>query len=294
MREMVLNHASLVPFDEGRTLAWFKDMALGMKSLIDLRVSSLQQGLRMSSKGAATFYSILYGESDAKSNPTAREELQFLMSLGSRTPLLKDFDVDFEDRFRACEEKTLPLEDGKPLLFCALADGIVIGFPSEEVWDRDELTVYFDELLPDARFAESSETIDNLTRSSHAPPIWEPHVAALRRLTDRDEFWNAREEAFSSIKFLPEVEEQLNNLDSTAWTKVTRAFEHMETGNLSNTKRLGGGISEFRLHFGPGYRVYFGQEGSCSLVVLRCGTKQGQNQDIQAARDLWQNYSGGN
>ena len=293
MREMVLNHASLAPFDGGRTLAWFKDMALGMKSLIDLRVCSLQQGLRMSDKGSATIYSILFGESDAMSNPATREELQFLMSLGSRTPLLKDVDDDVEDRFRGCQEKTLPLEDGEPLLFCALTDGVAIGFPSEEVWDRDELTVYFDELLPDARFAESSETIDNLTRPYHAQPIHNRHVEAVRRFADRDALWSARDEVYSSIKFLPEVEGQLTNLDSIAWTKVARAFDHMETGNLLNAKGLGGGISEFRLHFGPGYRVYFGQEGS-SLVVLRCGTKQGQNQDIQAARDLWQNYSGGN
>ena len=102
---MVLNHASLAPFDEGRTLAWFKDMALGMKSLIDLRVSSLQQGLRMSDEGSATIYSILFGESDAMSNPATREELQFLMSLGSRTPLLKDVDDDLEDRFRGAKRR---------------------------------------------------------------------------------------------------------------------------------------------------------------------------------------------
>ena len=289
---MVLNHASLAPHDEGRTLAWFKDMALGMKSLIDLRVCSLQQGLRMSHEGETTLYSMLFSELDGMSNPAIREEIQFLGSLASRRPLLKDVDDDLEDRFLRCQEKTLPQEDGKPLLFCALSDGIAIGFCSDEAWDRDELTVYFEELLPDETVVELSEAVDNLTRPRHAQLICNRHVDVIRRFADRDVLWSARDEVYGSIKFLPEVEGQLSSLDSMAWTRVVKAFDQMETGNLSSAKGLGGGISEFRLFFGPGYRVYFGQDGS-SLVILRCGTKQGQNQDIQVARNLWQAYREG-
>ncbi len=292
MREMVLNHTSLVPFDKRRSLAWFKDMALGMKALIDMQVCSLQQGLRMSHEGETTLYSMLFGELDGMSNPAIREELQFLGSLASRSPLLKDVDDDLEDRFMRCQEKTLPQEDGKPLLFCALSGGIAIGFCSDEAWDRDKLTVYFEELLPDETVAELCETVDNLTRPSHAQVIYSRHVDDLRRFADRAVLWSARDELFSSLKFLPEVEGQLMDLDSTAWVRVAKAFDQMESGNLSSAKGLGGGISEFRLFFGPGYRVYFGQEGS-SLVILHCGTKQGQNQDIQAARNLWQTYREG-
>ena len=287
-----MNHASLGPFEEGRTLAWLRDMALGMKSLIDLRVCSLQQGLRMSSEGCAVFHSMLYGESIAVSNPGTRDEFEFLMTLGSMVPLLKDADDDLIDRISRCEEKTLPPEDGQPLLFCALTDGIAVGFPSEEVWGRDELTVHFEELLPDDTFEEASETIDNLTRSSHAQSIYERHLESLRKLEDRDALWNEREEAYNNIKFLPQVEEQIEALDSIAWTRVARALGSIQTGSMMNAKGLGGGVSEFRLHFGPGYRVYFGQYEDC-FVILRCGTKNGQSQDILAARNLWQNYRGG-
>ena len=289
---MVLNHASLGPFEEGRTLAWLRDMALGMKALIAMRVCSQHQGLGMSIKGNDALYSILSLRPEAWSNPEMREEFLFLMDFGTKMPLLRDADDDLRDRFGRCEAKSLPPEDGEPLLFCALTDGIAVGFPSEEVWDRDELTVYIDELLPDASFAVSSETIDNLTRPDHVHAIHSRHVEALRRFADRDVLWSARDEVYGSIKFLQEVEGQLSSLDSMAWTRVVKAFDQMETGNLSSAKGLGGGISEFRLFFGPGYRVYFGQEGS-SFVILRCGTKQGQNQDIQVARNLWQTYREG-
>ena len=291
MREMVLNHASLTPFVEGRTLAWLRDMAIGMKALIELRVCSRQQGIRMSEEGCAIFQSILFGQSGAASSPSMREELQFLMILGTRTPLIREADADLEDRFGRCQEKSLPPKDGEPLLFCALTDGIAVGFPSEEVWNGDELTVHFEELLPDDSFEEASENIDNLTRSSHAQRIHERHMDSLRKLEDRAALWNARAEAYSSIKFLSVVERQIEALDSIAWTKVVRAFDSLQAGNLSSAKGLSGGISEFRLFFGPGYRVYFGQERS-SFVILRCGTKQSQNHDIQVARDLWNSYRG--
>ena len=289
---MVLNHASLSPSDEGRTLAWLRDMALGMKALIAMRVCSLQQGFRMNNEGCAVFQSILFGQSGATSNPNMREELQFLMILGTRTPLISDADADLEDRFGRCEAKSLPPEDGEPLLFCALTDGIAVGFPSEEVWARDELTVHFEEFLPDDTFEEASETIDNLTRSSHAQSIYERHLESLRKLEDRDALWNARGEAYSSIKFLPQVEEQIEALDSIAWTRVVRALSSIQTGSMMNAKGLGGGVSEFRLHFGPGYRVYFGQYDDY-FVILRCGTKNGQSQDILVARNLWQTYREG-
>ena len=292
MRDMVLNHVSIAPFDERRTLAWLRDMALGMKALIAMRVCSQHQGLGMSVKGNDALYSILSLRPDAWSNPEMREEFLFLMNFGTKMPLLRDVDDDLKDRFGRCEAKSLPPEDGEPLLFCALTDGIAVGFPSEEVWGRDELTVHFEELLPDDTFEEASETIDNLTRSSHAQSIYERHLESLRKLEDRDALWNEREEAYNNIKFLPQVEEQIEALDSIAWTRVARALGSIQTGSMMNAKGLGGGVSEFRLHFGPGYRVYFGQYEDY-FVILRCGTKNGQSQDILAARNLWQNYRGG-
>ena len=64
----------------------------------------------------------------------------------------------------------------------------------------------------------------------------------------------------------------------------------METGNLSNVKGVGGGVLEFRLHFGPGYRVYLGRDGDVLIVLLGGGTKVRQQRDIEDARELWQDY----
>ena len=292
MRQMVLNHASIVDSDPDHAPEWLKDVALGLRELITTGVSSLNQGLRMSEKGCAVYYSMLYGESDARRMPDTRDEFEFLAGLAAQVPLLRDNDDDLKDRFSRCQEKSLSPEDGNPLLFCVFTEGIAVGFPSDRIWDCDEVTVRFDELLPEDAIEESCETIDNLTRSTHATLIHQRHMSAQRQVTSPNAFWNAREEAFRNLKFIPEVGGQLTNLNSTAWSKVTKALNRMEIGNLSNIKGVGEGLLEFRIHFGPGYRIYFG-DGGGMLVILRCGTKQSQNQDITEARRLWQQFKRG-
>ncbi len=64
----------------------------------------------------------------------------------------------------------------------------------------------------------------------------------------------------------------------------------MERGNFSNTKRVGAGVSEYRIDFGPGYRVYFGKDGDTLIIPLGGGTKKRQRRNIEAARDLWREY----
>ena len=62
------------------------------------------------------------------------------------------------------------------------------------------------------------------------------------------------------------------------------------TGNLSNTKRVGGGIQEYRIDFGPGYRIYFGRDGERLVILLGGGTKKRQRDDIHRAQNLWADY----
>lgn len=79
-------------------------------------------------------------------------------------------------------------------------------------------------------------------------------------------------------------------LDGSAAANVTVALLRMEGGNLSNAKSVGGGLMEYRIDWGPGYRIYFGQDGA-ELVILLCGgTKQRQAADIDAARGRWADY----
>ena len=60
--------------------------------------------------------------------------------------------------------------------------------------------------------------------------------------------------------------------------------------NLSNAKGIGGGILEYRIDFGPGYRVYFGKDGEALVILLGGGTKKHQQRDIDAAKIYWKNY----
>jgi putative addiction module killer protein len=79
-------------------------------------------------------------------------------------------------------------------------------------------------------------------------------------------------------------------LNVTAAAKVAVALYRLEQGNLSNTKSVGKGVFGYRIHFGPGYRVYFGQDGETLVILLAGGTKKRQNQDIQQAQRRWADY----
>ena len=50
------------------------------------------------------------------------------------------------------------------------------------------------------------------------------------------------------------------------------------------------GVFEYRIDFGPGYRIYFGKDGPDIVILLGGGTKKRQSQDIQAAKISWRDY----
>ncbi|ADE16975.1 addiction module killer protein (plasmid) [Nitrosococcus halophilus Nc 4] len=81
-----------------------------------------------------------------------------------------------------------------------------------------------------------------------------------------------------------------DKLNAQAAAKVATALIRMAQGNLSNVKGVGAGVFEYRIDFGPGYRVYFGKEGDRLIILLGGGTKQRQQKDIEAAQTLWAAY----
>ena len=82
----------------------------------------------------------------------------------------------------------------------------------------------------------------------------------------------------------------LNKLETTAARKVRTALARFETGNMGDVKPVGQGVSERRITFGPGYRVYFGQDGDRLVILLCGGTKKRQSKDIEQAKAFWDNY----
>jgi putative addiction module killer protein len=81
-----------------------------------------------------------------------------------------------------------------------------------------------------------------------------------------------------------------NGLGAQAAAKVTMALTRIEQGNLSNMKGVGAGVHEFRIDFGPGYRVYLGRDGEHLVILLGGGSKSRQQNDIAAAQARWVDY----
>ncbi|MBT2968928.1 MAG: addiction module protein [gamma proteobacterium symbiont of Ctena orbiculata] len=75
-----------------------------------------------------------------------------------------------------------------------------------------------------------------------------------------------------------------DRLNVAAAVKVTTAVHRMEQGNFSNVKGVGAGVYEYRIDFGPGYRIYFGKDGDRLVILLAGGTKKRQDADIAAAK----------
>ncbi len=80
------------------------------------------------------------------------------------------------------------------------------------------------------------------------------------------------------------------DLDAVAAAKITVALARIAQGNLSNVKGVGQGVLEYRMDFGPGYRVYFGRDGEVLVVLLAGGTKKRQQRDIEDAQTRWASY----
>jgi putative addiction module killer protein len=80
------------------------------------------------------------------------------------------------------------------------------------------------------------------------------------------------------------------DLDSLAQAKVAIALSRLQGGNMSNVKGIGEGVCELKLDWGPGYRVYFGQDGKTIVILLCGGTKKRQSLDSATAKVLWANY----
>jgi putative addiction module killer protein len=75
------------------------------------------------------------------------------------------------------------------------------------------------------------------------------------------------------------------SLGAAAAAKVTTALRRLKLGDFSNVKGVGAGVLEYRIDFGPGYRVYFGKDGDAVVILLCGGTKKRQDRDIAMAHD---------
>jgi putative addiction module killer protein len=84
-------------------------------------------------------------------------------------------------------------------------------------------------------------------------------------------------------------EHWFEKLDGGTRARITVSLERVEAGNFSAAKGIGN-ISELRLNFGSGYRIYFGKDGDMLVILLAGGTKNRRQNDIERARVLWREY----
>jgi|SRR6476620_1177172 putative addiction module killer protein len=84
-------------------------------------------------------------------------------------------------------------------------------------------------------------------------------------------------------------EEWFDSLHHQAAAKVSTATKRIEAGNTSNIKWIST-IGEYRIDWGPGYRIYLAKDGDRLIVLLGGGTKKGQQSDIDRAKALWAEY----
>jgi putative addiction module killer protein len=78
--------------------------------------------------------------------------------------------------------------------------------------------------------------------------------------------------------------------DKRSRAVIASRLLRIKSGNFGDVKPLASGVFEFRIHFGPGYRIYFAEVDDILVVVLCGGDKSTQSQDIKTAIALWERY----
>lgn len=77
--------------------------------------------------------------------------------------------------------------------------------------------------------------------------------------------------------------------DSRAQRRIQARIDRLEIGNPGDVKPVGVGVSEMRIDYGPGYRVYYIQQGMTVVILLAGGDKRTQSRDIATALELARN-----
>ena len=86
------------------------------------------------------------------------------------------------------------------------------------------------------------------------------------------------------------LSEWMERQNKQVYGTIMTRLERVEMGNLGDHRGVGEGVFELRIDLGPGYRVYFGEDGERLVILLIAGTKRTQRRDIEAAKQFWRNY----
>ncbi len=84
--------------------------------------------------------------------------------------------------------------------------------------------------------------------------------------------------------------EWMTSLDGKVQTIVESRLNRIRLGNMGDVKPIGGGMHEFRIDYGSGYRIYFGNAGGRVILLLVGGGKSSQQKDIKKATEYWREF----
>lgn len=85
--------------------------------------------------------------------------------------------------------------------------------------------------------------------------------------------------------------EWIDSLDKISQARVYSYIDRVVAGGgRKNVRSLGSGVYEIKVDYGPGYRIYFGEDGNTVILILLGGNKKSQAKDIELAKDYWRKY----
>ena len=244
MREMVLNHASIVAFNKHEIFDWLDDIATGIAKLrsnciVSDVLRTARQFHEISCLPNLTLQQALH---ELTKQPTSRDRSIFLLRLATYSPLIENLDFELIDRFHSVESEVphIDAKDGEPLVLCAITNSVSLGFPSNG-WDSSTLTVQFQELLDNGEFSSTEEVIDNIARTTHAIVLVHRHTQYnLSGIENWKDFWDKRSSVYPDLMFGKDVESQLDQIPpdllETVAEKVWKINESAQKWKLEKTK----------------------------------------------------------
>jgi putative addiction module killer protein len=97
-------------------------------------------------------------------------------------------------------------------------------------------------------------------------------------------------ELYETKRGISPFDDWLDTLDAQARYRIQTRLRRVGLGNFGNYKALDEGISEFKLDFSPGFRIYFSPTGPNKILILLAGTKRTQKRDIEKAKAYLEDY----
>jgi len=295
--EMVLNDLSLTSPVSERGVA--RKM---MTDLIDVLVIARESGVKVL-RTQNNLYALMLSPdypiaSWLKDSQVEREERSFLLTIGTKTPLLAEIADPTVQREESLADFKYEGETAYALGIAYLLNALAISFHSESRWNCDsldlEITRLEDEtnsenITAELKLTTSTEKLIHASRREHIVGHKEQIEYRLRA-----EPWYPQDELLpcyitASGKNL--LGTWLDSLSDLLAKEIIQArLNQVRQGILGDCKSVGEGVWELRIFHGPAYRIYFGQVTTTQRLLLYGGDKSTQVQDIIKAKQHWQDY----